>query len=106
MWKEEFIKLNEDYLFKRTPNYAIMLTKERRSVLKRTRKNKDSIIGGERGGWKSPRPRERDGAFRFYLAGTTEHELITHKYTAATTPPAHNYTFNMISLSRLLDPLL
>lgn len=52
------------------------------------------------------RESERDGAFRLYLAGTTEHELITHKYTTATTPPAHNYTFNMISLSRLLDPLL
>lgn len=42
------------------PNYAITLTKERSSVLKRTRKNKDSILGGERGGWKSPRQRERE----------------------------------------------
>lgn len=89
------------------PNYAITLTKERSSVLKRTRKNKDSILGGERGGWKSPRLREREfGAFRLYLAGTTEHELITHKYIAAATPPAHNYTFNMISLCKLLDTLL
>jgi len=93
------------------PNYAITLTKERSSVLKRTRKNKDSILGGERGGWKSPRLRERERereivAFRLYLAGTTEHELITHKYIAAATPPAHNYTFNMISLCKLLDTLL
>lgn len=103
----ECIKL-KDYLFKRMPNYAITLTKERSSVLKKNKeKQRQHFRWRERWMEKSEtekeRERERDGAFRLYLARTTEHELITHKYIAAATPPVHSYTFNMISLSQTLS---
>lgn len=84
------------------PNYAITLTKERSSVLKKNEeKQRQHFRWRER--WMEKSETERDGAFRLYLAGTTEHELITHKYIAAATPRAHNYTFNTISLSQTLS---